>query len=161
MIRDAEKTIILYATKHGAAAEIARRIADMISGAVVHDLKHNNIPDLAGFDCVIIGSSVYAGMFRKEAKAFLSQNAEVLKNKTLGLYVSGMSQNEGKKIFADNVPNDVLDSAKTAVSLGGIFDPKKAGFFERLIMKVAAKQSDYSDTIDNDRIKEFVEVMKA
>jgi hypothetical protein len=47
-----------------------------------------------------------------------------------------------------------------AVFLGGIFDPKKAGFAERLIMKAAAKLSDYSDTIDNDKIEKFVEVMK-
>ena len=33
------KTIILYATKYGAAAEIARRIAAHIDGAIVHDLK--------------------------------------------------------------------------------------------------------------------------
>ena len=154
------KTIILYATKYGAAAEIAKRIATQINGAVMHDLKQSNIPDITGFDCVIIGSSVYAGMFRKEAKIFLSQNAEILRQKKFGLFVSGISPDEGKKAFADNVPNDVLQSAKSAVFLGGIFDPKKAGFMERLIMKVVAKQSVYTDTIDNEKIKKFAEAMK-
>jgi menaquinone-dependent protoporphyrinogen IX oxidase len=31
------KTLILYATKHGAAREIAQRIAIRLDGAVVHD----------------------------------------------------------------------------------------------------------------------------
>lgn len=155
------KTLILYATKHGAAAEIAKRIAEKIDGAVIHDLKQNNIPDLAGFDCVIVGSSVYAGMFRKEAKAFLSQNTEVLRQKKLGLFLSGMSSGEEQKIFADNVPKDLLESARTTVMPGGIFDPKKAGFIARLIMKAVTKQSGYVDTIDNGKIKDFAEVMKA
>ena len=36
------KTIILYATKYGTTAEIAKRIANRIDGATVHDLKNNN-----------------------------------------------------------------------------------------------------------------------
>jgi len=50
-----------------------------------------DVHDLIGYDCIIVGSSVYAGMFRKKAKAFLSQNADVLRQKKLGLFVSGMS----------------------------------------------------------------------
>jgi len=155
------KTLILYATKYGAAAEIAKRIAEKINGAVVHDLKQSGIPDLAGFDCVIIGSSVYAGMFRKEAKAFLSQNANVLRQKKLGLFICGMSSGEEQKMFADNVPKNLLESAKATVMPGGLFDPKKAGFVARLIMKAVTKQSGYVDTIDNGKIKEFAEAMKA
>jgi len=155
------KTLILYATKCGAAAEIAKRIAEKIDGAVVHDLKQSEVHDLAGFDCIIVGSSVYAGMFRKEAKMFLSQNAEVLRQRKLGLFISGMSSGEQQKMFADNVPKDLIESAKATVMPGGIFDPKKAGFIARLIMKAVTKQSGYVDTIDNDKIKKFVEEIKA
>ena len=150
------KTLILYATKYGAAAEIARRIANKMDGAVVQDLKQSETPDISGFDCVVVGSSVYAGMFRKEAKAFLSQNAEVLRQKRVGLFVSGMSTGEEQAVFAGNVPHDVLQSAKTAVFLGGIFDPKKVNFAERLIMKAAAKHSAYTETIDDGKIGQFV-----
>ena len=155
------KTLILYATKYGAAAEIAKRIAEKIDGAVVHDLKQGGIPDIAGFDCIIIGSSVYAGMFRKEAKTFLSENTDVLRQKKLGLFISGMSSDEEQKMFTDNVPKDLIESAKATVMPGGLFDPKKAGFFARLIMKAVTKQSGYVDTIDNGKIEQFAEVMKA
>ena len=153
------KTIILYATKYGAAAEIARRISAHIDGAVVHDLKQP-APDITEYDCVIIGTSVYAGMFRKEAKAFLSQNADFLCKKKLGLFASGLTPSEEQQIFTNNVPKKVLKSAKAAVFLGGIFDPKKAGFAERLIMKVAAKQSKYTDTIDYGKIEQFVKTVR-
>jgi len=153
------KTLILYATKHGATAKIAQQIADKISDATVHDLAQP-APDLAGYDCIIVGSAVYAGMFRKEVKAFLSQNADILKNKTLGLFASGMSKSEADKVFTENVPSEILQSSKATMLLGGIFDPQKANLAERLIMKAVTKQSGYVDTIDNEKITEFAEAIE-
>ena len=155
------KTIILYATKHGAAAEIAKRIAAQIDDSVTFDLKNDALPSLADFDCVIIGSSVYAGSFRKEAKAFLAQNADELCKKKLGLFISGFSESEEEKIFKDCMPNELLQAAKAAKVLGGIFDPAKFGFFERLVMRIVTKQSGYTSTINDEKIKKFVEAMKA
>jgi thiamine kinase-like enzyme len=74
----------------------------------------------------------------------------------LGLFASGLSPAEEQQIFTNNVPKEILQSAKTAVFLGGIFDPNKAGFAERLIMKVAAKQSEYTNTIDDGKIEQFI-----
>ncbi|MCL2677555.1 MAG: flavodoxin domain-containing protein [Clostridiales bacterium] len=150
------KTIILYATKHGAAAEIARRIAERIEGAESYDLKQGSFPGLAGYDCVIVGASLYAGMMRKQAKAFLAQNAHVLRNKRLGLFLSGMNFSKEKEAFEANVPRDILQNAKAAGFLGGIFDPQKAGVLERFVMRAAAKQSAYTDIIDDGRIGQFV-----
>jgi len=64
------ETLILYATKHGATHEIAKRIADRMDDATIHDLGQNNTPDISEFDCIVFGSSIYVGMIRKEAKAF-------------------------------------------------------------------------------------------
>jgi len=155
------KTIILYATKYGAAAAIARQIAEQIDGAIVYDLKLDGTPPLAGFDCVIVGSSVYAGMMRKEAKSFLSQHADVLREKKLGLFISGLDESRETEMFRSNVPSDVLQAAKTAKFLGGIFDPQKAGFLERTAMKAITKQSEYKNTIDSDKVRQFAEEMMA
>ena len=152
-------TLILYATKYGAAREIAERIADNMGGAVLHDLKQSHIPNLEEFDCVIIGSSLYAGFIRKEAKAFLAQNTDKLLNKKIGLFLSGMAKSDEKKYFDDNFPKSILQGAKAAVFLGGIFDPQKAGKMERFIMKVVTKQSEYVNTIDDEKIKQFAESM--
>jgi len=40
------KTLILYASKHGATEEIARRILKNIDGAEIFNLKETNIPPL-------------------------------------------------------------------------------------------------------------------
>ena len=154
------KTLILYATKHGATREIAERIAGRMDGATTHDFGQGNIPDIAGFDCIVVGSSLYAGMIRKEAKAFLSQNADTLCNKKLGLFLSGMDSSKEKDFFESNIPQSILLGAKATGFLGGIYDPKKAGFIERLIMKAASGQSKYTNCIDDGRIEKFIEALR-
>lgn len=152
------KTLILYATKYGAAYEIARRIADKIADSVIFNLKDSNIPPISRFDCVIIGSSLYAGMIQKSAKSFVSQNAKELKMVKLGLYLSGMGPEPEKynAYFEGNFPSDILYSASAKEFLGGIYDPKKAGFIDRMIYKAVSKQSDYVNTISDAGIDEFV-----
>lgn len=157
------KTIILYATKYGAAREIASRIAAKLSDVSLFDLKKDAIPPLSGFDCVIVGSSVYVGQVRKEAKTFIAQNAAVLREKKTGLFLSGLAPEKERTAayFTENYPAEVLQSVKAKGFLGGIFDPKKAGFFDKILFKAAAKQSGYVTDIFNDEIDAFIrELMK-
>ena len=155
------KTLILYATKHGAAREAAERIAQKIPGAVLHDLKQANIPPLEDFECVIFGSSIYVGSIRKEAKVFLAHNADSLKEKKLGLFLCGLQENEEKQFFESNFLPDILTAAKAMSFIGGIFDPKKAGFVERVIIKTVAKLKAYTNRIDNAKIERFAEIMRS
>ena len=149
------RTIILYASKHGAAGEIAQRIAGRINGAVIHNLNQKTVPSLADFDCVIIGGSVYAGMIRKEIKTFMAHNADSLRGKKLGLFLCGLDFRQEKEYFNANFPADILQAARAKSFLGGIFDPKKTGVMERLIMKAVAKRTAYANTIDDSRIEQF------
>ena len=150
------KTLILYATKYGASGDIAQSIAKKMDGAEVFDLKSGDIPTLSDFDCVIIGSSIYAGSIRKEAKEFLAKHKNDLSGKVLGLFISGMSESETDNAFKANYPAEILDNAKARVMPGGAFDPKKAGFFAKLIMKAVTKQSGYVNTISDEKIDKFV-----
>ena len=54
------KTLILYATKHGATRKIAKLIAQEIPDSVVKDVEESD-PHLPSYDCVILGSSLMAG----------------------------------------------------------------------------------------------------
>lgn len=157
------QTLILYASKYGAAREIAERIAQKMGDAKTCDLNQDDIPGLNLFDCVIIGSSLRAGFVRKEAKVFLSHNADKLRGKKLGLFLCGMDtdKNNEEKYFNTNFPPELLPAAKAKSHLGGIFDPQKAGAMECFIMKKILKQSGYVDRISDDRISQFVEAMKA
>jgi len=154
------KTLILYATKYGTTAEIARRIADRIDGAVLHDLKQNNMPKVIGFDCVIIGSSLYVGSIRKEAKAFLSKYEQDLRDKSIGLFLSGLdTEYAPQEYFEKNFSQELLTAAKATCFPGGIYDPEKAGWFDRFLMKAVKKSTVYSDTTDDSKIEQFAEAM--
>jgi len=80
--------------------------------------------------------------------------------KKLGLFLCGLDASREKVYFEKNFPPDILQAAKAAYFLGGIFDPKKNNFMERLIMKKAAKQTEYVNNINDSKIEQFVEVMK-
>ena len=148
------KTLILYATKYGAAKEIAERIGGKIDGAVICELNQKNIPPLADFDNVIIGSSVYAVAIRKEAKLFAANHADELSKKTLGLFLSNFADDEG--YFDKNFPEKVVGAAKVKACLGGIFDPSKANFIERFIIKIVMKETRYVARLDDAKIDKFV-----
>ena len=155
------KTIIVFATKYGAAKEVAKLIAENIEGSAMHDLSDKNVPSINDYECVILGSSIYAGRIRGEAKAFLEKNSKILPEKTLGFFISGLDLTREKEFFEANIPSDLLQKAKAASTLGGIFDPKKANFFERFIIKMITKTSAVTNTINEGKIKQFAEKMKS
>jgi len=155
------KTLIIFATKRGATREIAERIAARIEGAAIHDLKKDGSPPVDSYDCVIIGSSLYAGAIRKEAKAFMAKSANTLQGKKVGLFLCGMEASGAQGFFDANFPKEILQMAKTTGFLGGIFDPQKASAFERLVIKIVTKKSVYVNTIDDAKIEQFATAMNA
>ena len=154
------KTLILYATKYGATHEIAKKIGSRIDGSVICDIKAGNLPPISDYECIIIGSSLYAGSIRKEAKEFLTKNEAGFNGKIVGLFLSGMSEGEADEAFKNNFPTSILENAKSKALLGGIFDPQKAGAFARFIMKVVTKQSGYQNNINDEKINTFIQNLK-
>ena len=156
------KTLVLFATKYGAAEEIARRIAARFDDVVLHDLKCAQIPDIAEFDCIIIGSSLYVGSIRKEAKSFLARNEKVLLCKSVGLFLSGLdTEDTPQSYFEKNFSRELLTAAKATCFPGGIYDPEKTGWFDKFLMKAAKKNAAYSNTIDDNKIEDFARAMKS
>lgn len=155
------KTLILYATKRGVTREIAHLLASRMPDATVIDLKQKSIPTLDGYDCVLIGSSLYIGMIRKEAKNYLTLNAGALCGKRLGLFLSGMDASKADQYFESNFPQELLRNAKAKSFLGGIFDPAKSNFLERFLVKKVSGISAYIKDIDDDKVDRFVEALTA
>ena len=81
-------TLIAYSSAHGAAAECARRLAEKIEGpAETVDLGKSGA-DLARYDWIVLGSSIYAGRVRREVLDFCRKNHDALLQKPLGIYFS-------------------------------------------------------------------------
>ncbi|MFW6264659.1 MAG: flavodoxin domain-containing protein [Bacillota bacterium] len=155
------KTLILYATKYGAAETCAKKLKEKLSGEVeLLNLKGAKNIDLATYDKVIIGSSVYIGKIRKEARNFCENNLNELQKKKIALYISCMSRGEdAEKQIANNFPSVLVENALTVDILGGAFSFKKMNFFERMVIKKIAGTDEDESNILEESINKFANII--
>ena len=64
------RVVVAAASKHGATAEIGDRIAEALSGSGldVEVVGPGQLDTVDGYDAVVLGSAVYAGRWRREAR---------------------------------------------------------------------------------------------
>lgn len=83
--------LIAYATRHGATAGIATRIADTLT-ASGHDCTTCPVQDVQGvgaYDAVILGGAAYMFHWLKDATDFARHHRELLASKPVWLFSSG------------------------------------------------------------------------
>ncbi|MGA9139371.1 MAG: flavodoxin domain-containing protein [Methanocella sp.] len=87
--------LIVYGTRGGATKQIADEMAKVFEGqgftTTVTDAKASRGIDVGPFDLVVVGSSVWANKWKRQATAFLKRNRKVLANKKVALFSSGMA----------------------------------------------------------------------
>jgi menaquinone-dependent protoporphyrinogen oxidase len=150
-----KKVLVVYATKYGATAEIAKRIGQTLSkkGLAVDVQPADQVSDLAAYQAVVLGSAVYAGNWRKEAASFLEANQQALAERPVWLFSSGPT-GEGDPVklmkgwrfpealqpVADRIqPRDIA-------FFSGEIDLDKLNLPEKLIVKgLKAPTGDYRD----------------
>ncbi len=149
------RVLVAYATKYGATAEIAERIAQVLRQAELHTdvLPADRVGDLSAYQAVVLGSAVYIGRWRKEAVKFLKVNEEVLAGQAVWLFSSGPT-GEGDPVkltqgwsfpgalqpIADRIqPRDIA-------VFHGSMDASNLSFIEKwLIKNVKAPLGDFRD----------------
>jgi menaquinone-dependent protoporphyrinogen oxidase len=82
---------VVVASRHGATAGIAHRIAEVLreEGADVSVADAASRPDPADFDAYVIGSAVYMGRWLKEGIEFLERHQSTLASRQVWLFSSG------------------------------------------------------------------------
>lgn len=145
-------TLIIYATKHGAARKCAENLSQKITGTVdLYNLKTETIPDLTPYEKVIIGGSIYAGTMHKEIKEFCTKNFNTLKEKKIGLFICCMNKKASEMQLNNAFPKELLEQATAKMSFGGEFRFSEMNFMEKLITKMVSKvlsKEDHSLVID-------------
>lgn len=156
------RTLIAYATKHGATQEYAESLAQELSGQVtLLDLRKDVSFDLASFEQVVIGGAIYYGQVQKELRDFCARNLEALRQKRLGLFTCGWfyDQQPEQRLQAA-FPRELLDVAVVKESLGGKMNPAKLNFFERLITKMVAGSTAPGSRYSQEAIQRFAQPLK-
>jgi menaquinone-dependent protoporphyrinogen oxidase len=150
-----DKVLVAYGSKHGMTAEIAERIAKVLSeaGFEVDVIEAAKAGGPSGYRAVVLGAGVYAGMWRREAAKYLKAHEAELAGMPVWLFssgptgtgdleklLSGWTFPKGLQPVADRV------KPRGVVVFRGAFDAGKANFFERwIIKKVKAPAGDFRD----------------
>ena len=143
--------LVAYASRYGATAEIAERIAGTLS-ATGHDAVARPVGeagDVTAAEAVVLGSAVYMGHWRKEASTFLSAHRADLAARPVWLFSSGplpgavVPEKVAEGGADDGTPKEV-PAAITAVGarghrvFDGRLDPAKLGVRDRMIRALPA-----------------------
>lgn len=83
------KTLIVYGTRYGATAEVAKEIARILKdqydlSVQLIDLSEKKIEDISAYDNIVLGSGIKMGRWTGKAKRFLKKNFE---GKKLAVFV--------------------------------------------------------------------------
>lgn len=155
------KTLVVYGSKYGAAAKCAELIAKGIKGDVkVINLKEESDIKVEDYDKVVIGSSIYAGMIRKEVKIFCEKNKEMLEQKKVAIFISAMSDELMNDYLKNGFGEQLIDRTISTVCCGGILNFKEMNFLERFITKkiMAKDMKQKGKTIKPDGKKSIEEI---
>ncbi|MHB0884842.1 MAG: flavodoxin domain-containing protein [Bacillota bacterium] len=149
------KTLVAYASKHGATAEIAERIGQVLrqAGLETDVLPVDRVGDLAPYREVVLGSAVYIGGWRSAAANFLKARERELSRRLVWLFSSGPTGEGGPAAFMDDgrLPKGLRPVAErirprdVAVFRGAAY-PERLNGPERFVMnKVKAPLGDFRD----------------
>jgi menaquinone-dependent protoporphyrinogen oxidase len=143
------KAWILYGTRGGATRTIAGYVENALKGqgyeTTVTDARESGHVDPAGYDLIIVGSSIWANRWSGAAAGFLRRNQAALAGKNVALFSSGLSGNDpDKQSVNDRLIAGV--AAKTPsikpVSLayfGGVVDFDSPNLLVRLTARTGKK----------------------
>ena len=85
------RVLVAYGSKHGATEEIAERIGRSLREAGHEPVLRTagDVRDLDGYDAVVLGSAVYGGRWRRDARRLLRRLPRSLGQRPLWLFSSG------------------------------------------------------------------------
>lgn len=136
------KTLIIYSGKHGTTQTCAEKLSTLLkepAQAISIDQVKNS--DLASCDGLIIGTSVYIGAISKKLKTFCAKHEEILKTKSLGIFVCSGSEASYTEENLNRWFPTLNEQALVKSYFGGVFDFSKMNGIERFIIKQVRKKS--------------------
>lgn len=149
------KIVVACASRHGATAGIAERIADTLP-ANRHEARAvpvDQVEDLAGFDAAVIGASAYMFHWLKQALRFVEQHRQQPQEMPVWLFSSGPVGTDtvdkaGQDVLQATRPKEFDELIATVRARGdrvffGAYDPDAdpIGFGERITRAIPAARN--------------------
>lgn len=161
------KVLVAAASKHGATSEIAEAIGQVLTDHGIEAIvsSPDDVEGLESYTAVVLGSAVYAGQWRKEAKEFVTRHRDALIRHDVWLFSSGPLGNPP-------TPGGEPEDSKAMIALlnprghrvfSGKIQRKDLNLAERAMVKAA--RAPYGDYRDWDEIRrwagDIADILKA
>ena len=142
------RVIVVYGTRWGGTIGVAHKIADGLKGAGFEVNVANaraNVPRVADYDFIVVGSGIRADQWTKETLAFLKKNAIELRKKKTAMFVSCSMAERTETIVREKARETYLPKVVERFGLrpvsygffGGYMNMKKShGFLADLVVRV-------------------------
>jgi len=85
------KCLVVFGSKYGSTAEVARAIAEGLDAEVV-DVAGK--PDVSEYDVIVIGSPIYAGDYLNSVTRFIRDNKNSLQDRKIGAFITAAADME-------------------------------------------------------------------
>jgi menaquinone-dependent protoporphyrinogen oxidase len=163
------RVLVTYASKHGSTGEIAAAIAaELRDKGLDADCVDVGAASLGAFDAVVLGSAVYMGRWRPEARRFLKKHADELSSVPFWIFSSGPVGEKAEEEFEEGgkwlEPPKVLERAGAAgmrghVVFGGRVPRDPDGWVEKSMSRNTPEE--FQDARDWDKIREWADEIAA
>ncbi|MFG2871093.1 flavodoxin domain-containing protein [Streptomyces sp. NPDC048338] len=136
-----KRVLVAYGSKHGATAGIADEIgrtlrADGLDAVV---LSASDVTDVSGYDGVVLGGALYAGMWNGAARRCARRNADQLRHRPLWLFSSGPVDRSAEEHDIRPAPGVARRikrlGAREHMTFGGALTDETPGVFARSMVR--------------------------
>ncbi len=160
---------VIYASKHGSTREIAEAITDELraAGQAATCVRAGEVHGLGDCDAVVLGSAVYMGRWRHEAKHVLRRHGPALEAMPFWVFSSGpvgdpAEEQEGAEKWLE--PRRVIERAEELgvrehVVFGGSVSKDPHGFVERSMARNTPEE--FQDRRDWEQIRAWARSIAA
>lgn len=133
------KTLIVYSSSYGFTERCARRIAANLGEETTDVMRIRKLlmPDIRGYDKVIIGSPVYMGQIDTWIKLFCENKLDQLLEKEVGIFVCCGRLEQVNEVIGVSFPKQLITAAKGVEVLGGEVDLERLRPHHRFVIKAA------------------------
>lgn len=160
------RILVTVASKHGATAEMADRIGNVLTAAGIEtDVRApDDVVGVAQYDAVVLGSGVYAGRWLGSAKKLAERESTAFRAVPVWLFSSGPvgdpAKPAGEPVDVDLVRK--LTGASDHRIFPGKLDRQELGFGERaIVLAVHAAEGDFRPWDDvEDWAREIAETLQ-